>query len=128
MGLLLCGALLSFSCGRRPGINLRQEDSLALSPQVEWAVLREAYAAFRSGAGYDNPVCGHGRQGEVMMVTGKALVRTVTVTEDGASGEKETETVRMETWYLMDKGWLSESGLIIFDNKLKAQTAAQKLR
>ena len=124
---LIC-SVLSFSClscSRRTAVDIHGSDSLALSPEVEWAVVSEPYVAFRNEAGYENHVVEHGRRGETMRILGKDFVRSENIIGEGKT---QKTTVSYITWYKFEKGWLEESCVSVYDNKFKAEHAASSLK
>ena len=82
---------------------------LALSPSVEWAVVREPYAAYKETVGWESSVTGHCRRGEILQVLGRS------VDENN------------EKWCEFTEGWLPESCLNIYSNRLKAERVSELL-
>ena len=82
---------------------------LALSPSVEWAVVREPYAAYKETVGWESDVSGHCRRGEILQVLGRS------VDENN------------ENWCEFAEGWLPESCLNIYSNRLKAERVSEIL-
>ncbi|MBQ5491563.1 MAG: hypothetical protein IIT68_05865 [Treponema sp.] len=107
-------ACLCASCSKEKPIVLDSDDIKALTPGVEWAVVGEPYAAFREEPAFESTVMAHARRGDVLEVKGKTLC-------------KDPLTSRTFTWYQFEDGWLELSSVVIYDNRLKAQTAAAKL-
>ncbi|OJF75946.1 MAG: hypothetical protein BKP49_08975 [Treponema sp. CETP13] len=89
-------------------IDLSSSSNLAISKK--WVVINTAYAAFRSSYSENARIEAPGRLGDVYCIEGHHI------TKDN------------ENWYLFDKGWLSSSSIIIFDNKLQAEYAAKNLK
>ncbi len=83
---------------------------LALAPDVIWALVTDPYAAYRELMDWHSENNGHVRRGEILQVLGKA--------------EDEDDV----TWYKFEEGWLPASCLLIFSNRMKAQTAASQLK
>ena len=109
-------ALLSLnSCNRNREIKIETEDPRALTPGLEWAVIKTPYATLREKADYESAVTSHARKGEIMLITGKTYVSS-------GSGKNQ----RITTWYCFDDGWLDESSIDIYDNKMKAEKEAIK--
>ncbi|MBQ2081741.1 MAG: hypothetical protein VZR56_05420 [Treponema sp.] len=104
------------SCNRNREIKIETEDPLALTPGIEWAVIKEPYAALREEASYESNVVSHARRGEILLITGKTYLST-------GSGKNK----RIVTWYCFDEGWLDESCMDIYDNKMKAEKEASKM-
>ncbi len=111
---LLC-ALAFFSCAKRDAeeITLDNSDPLALAPDIRWALVDDPYAAFRKETSWDAEAVGYCKQGELFPVLASAAV----------SGERGSEI-----WYLTKDGWLSQSVVSIYPNKLRAAKAAARLR
>lgn len=104
------------SCKKdRDEINIHQDDILALNPSVQWAVVKEPYAAFRTEASWDAPTNDHSRLGDVLMIEGNLIL------------DSSRETSSKEIWYRFEKGWLSESSVSVYQNKYKAQSAAKEM-
>jgi|SRR5574344_1870456 hypothetical protein len=114
--LIIGLALLVTGCFRSGAISFDTSDPNALTPGIEWAVITEPYAAFRKESNFGSAVASEARRGEIYEVTGKTIVLNG---KDAPS--KET------TWYEFEKGWLDESVLTIYDNKMRAKAAAAKL-
>ncbi|MCH5291243.1 MAG: hypothetical protein J1D88_05705 [Treponema sp.] len=108
--------LVLSGCFKKKEIAFDSSDPLALLPDVQWAVVVQPYVAFRAEPGFEKQVQDHGRRGDIMQVQGKRLVKT----ESGPSG-------KITAWYEFEQGWLEDTVVSIYDNKLKAQTAASKL-
>lgn len=81
----------------------------------EWAVISEPYVAFREAPDPSSNVMAHGRLGDIAHVEGKALVPV----------EKENTSV---IWYRFEIGYVAENSVVIYPNKLKAQSAATELQ
>lgn len=87
-------------------------DPKALQPGVEWLLVESPYASCHENAGYDEDVTNHLRRGEIRMVKGNQTVKT-----DGI----------IEKWYLIDEGWMPDSSVHIYSNRLKAENAKKSL-
>lgn len=81
---------------------------LALAPDVSWAVIKDPYAAYKTEPNWSADAKGHCRKGEILQVIGKSV------------DEKN------DVWYSFENGWLPANSLSIFNNRYKAQTAAQQ--
>lgn len=90
--------------------DLSETDSLASSH--EWCVITVPYAAFKNEPSEQAEVIEHGRRSDIYEVTGKKYV---------------TENKQTMVWYQFEKGWLPESSVLIYQNRLKAQTAAASM-
>lgn len=104
--------LLSFvSCQKKEDDTIVFDNSepLALAPDVEWAVVNDPYAAYKSEIGWESSVIGHSRKGDILRVLGKSVDKN------------------NEVWYSFENGWLSESCLLIYSNRFKAQSVSNNL-
>lgn len=81
---------------------------LALSPDVEWAVVTEPYAAYKAELSWTVSGNKHCRKGEILQIKGKSM------------------DSNNENWFLFDDGWLPEDCLKVFDNRYKAEAYAKK--
>lgn len=83
-----------------------------LANTSEWCVVTVPYAAFKTEPDSQAEVINHGRRSDIFEITGKKYI-----------------TVGKQTilWYQFDKGWLPESSVNVYENKLKAQTAAESM-
>lgn len=115
--LMLLLIMILSGCMKQKPITFDNDDPLALTTGIEWAVISDPYAAFRKEAGFENVVVKEGRRAEIYMVKGKALEKT---------GEGKRAEYRV--WYKFEKGWLDESVIELYDNKYKAMTAAEKMK
>ncbi len=102
------------SCSKRnsDGISLDNSDPLALAPDVQWAVVKDPYAAFRNDTSWTADAAGYCRQGEVFPIL------AMTYVDDDKGGQ---------TWYRFKDGWLPGSLLSVYPNKLRAAKAASAL-
>ena len=103
-------------CSKKNTIEFDKSDAENLKPGIEWLLVSEPYVAFRKAPGFENAVEGEGRRGEIYEVLGKDFVKN-------PKGSPTETTV----WYKIEKGWIDESGVKIYDNKLKANSASLKL-
>ncbi|MBQ0168119.1 MAG: hypothetical protein KBT02_13520 [Treponema sp.] len=87
-------------------------DSVNLAASNQWSVVSVPYAAFKSEPSESADVIDHGRRSDYYEIKGKKYV----------TDKKETIL-----WYQFEKGWLPESSVIVFDNQLKARTAAESM-
>lgn len=114
--LVIFTSLICFSCKKSKNeITIDSTDSLSLSPSVKWAVVVEPYAAFRKEASWNSQVHDHCRLGDVLMIEGNAIMPSSI--DDNAK----------EIWYRFDKGWLSETSVSVYQNKLKAERASKTM-
>ena len=113
---ILVSVIMLSSCVKRGKIKFDSREPLSLMPGIEWAVVDEPYVAFRKENTFESVVESEARRGEIYEVTGKTVVVN--------GNDAPTKTT---IWYHFDKGWLDESAVTIYDNKLRAQTAAAAL-
>ena len=83
---------------------------LALAPDVEWALITDPYAAYKSDMNWNANIFGHCRKGEILQVLGKSIDSDNSV------------------WYKFEEGWLPSSCLSIYSNRYKAQTALNNIK
>ncbi len=109
--VLILSATFLVGCKKKTEEIIKFDESqpLALAPNVDWAVVEDPYAAYRSVANWDASVSGHCRKGDILQVLGKS------------TDEKK------EVWYRFENGWLPSNCLSIFSNRLKAKTESDKL-
>ena len=79
-----------------------------LSPNIEWAVIFVPYVACHEDANYESSVIKSFRKGEIYEIKGN---RTVLIDD------------KKEKWYALEDGWVPESSVKVFSNKLKAMNA-----
>ena len=114
LGLALL-LLLAASCSRRDGaLQFDSSDPLATQPGVEWAVVSVPYTACYAACDYASAVSTHYRRGAVLQVEGEQ-----TLFLEGSE--------RREKWYAFAEGWLPESAVEIYSNKLRAESASRLL-
>lgn len=110
--LFLC-ILLSIifvSCNRSKPAVFDESEPLALAPDVQWALVIDPYAAYRSENSWSGEVKGHCRKGDILRVEGTSFSNND------------------EYWYYFENGWLPDSSISLYSNRLKAQTAAGRLK
>ena len=78
----------------------------------EWAVITIPYASFREEPLETAEIINHGRRGDICAVIGKKIQKNETSTK---------------IWYNFENGWISESDLSIYSNKLQAEYASSQL-
>jgi hypothetical protein len=102
------------SCSKRNSgeIPLDNSDPLALAPDVQWAVVNDPYAAFRTDTSWTADAAGYCKQGEFFPIL------AITYVDDDKGGQ---------TWYRFKNGWLPGSLLSVYPNKLRAAKAASAL-
>lgn len=94
-------------------INLSLADSLTVGEK--WAVITEPYASFREDSDYSSLITGHARRGDILLI-------------DGRKYATDPKTKKTTVWYKIQDGWIAESSIQIFDNKLKATKAVSELK
>ena len=104
--------LTCFSCkkNKEEVIIFDQTHPLSLAPDIEWALVTDPYAAYKSSTDWNAEITGHCRRGEILMVYAKSM-------------DKEKNV-----WYQFEDGWLPQKCLKIYTNRYKAQTAAEALK
>lgn len=90
-------------------IVLDNSEPLALAPDVEWAVITDPYAAYKTEMGWASAVAGHCRKGEILQIKGKSV------------------DSNKENWYFFENGWLPGNCLSVFSNRLKASSISEQL-
>ncbi|MCF0241487.1 MAG: hypothetical protein HUK25_02565 [Treponema sp.] len=90
-------------------ILLSDSDPLALSVDVEWAVVTDPYATFRVNKEWDSQDTGHVKKGTVLKVVGYSF-----------SSEHEK-------WVKFEDGYLPQKSVVVYSNKYQADTEARKL-
>ena len=110
--LFILSLLLIASCKKKKEevIEITEEFPLALAPDVEWALITDPYAAYRSDTDWNAEIISHCRRGEILRVYAKSI--------------DEEKTI----WYKFEEGWLPQTCLSIYSNRYKAQTAALNLK
>ena len=106
---VLLGLLMFVGC-RNKQINFDTSDPLALVPSVSWAVVTEPYIGFRKEMSWESSITKHCRKSEVFLVKGKSF------SDNG------------EVWYVFDDGWLHQSCVQVYSNKLQAELAAENIK
>ena len=113
--LIVLAALLCGCSKNKDIISLNEDDILAMNPTIKWAVVIEPYAVFRKEASWDSSVLDHCRYGDVLMIEGNAIL------------DSANDSSSKEIWYRFEKGWLSSSSVVVYQNKYKAEKAASDL-
>ena len=108
--LLLIIPLTSCNKNKEEVIEFNESHPLSLAPDVEWALITDPYAAYRSTIEWNAEVTNHCRRGDILQVYAKSIDNEKTV------------------WYKFEEGWLPETCLAIYSNRYKAQTAAENLK
>lgn len=82
---------------------------MVLPSAAEWAVVTEPYTPFYTETSVSSGIVSHARMGDIIEVTGKKI-----------SDDKLL-------WYCFEKGWIPQTALSVYSNKLKAEKAAVSL-
>lgn len=104
--LILVSALL-FSACKKKEITLDDRDPLALIPDIQWALIKEPYTAFKSNPSWTSDALSKCKKGDIIRVTGKI---------ENADG----------VWYKFESGYLPGEVLEVYSNKYKAQKMAKE--
>lgn len=101
-----------FSCNKNSNeiIKFDQSEPLALAPDIKWALIIEPYAGFKESFDWDAEINGYCKKGDILQIISK--------TQDKKNG----------VWYKFSQGWLPESCLNVYSNRMKAQTASKELK
>lgn len=114
--LLACVFLMFSGCYRNENQNTVDLSVFeTIHSDGEWAVLADPYVAYRDAPDPSSNVRAHGRLGDIARVTGKSLVPDV-----------KTQTSLI--WYQFEDGFVAESAVVIYPNRLQAQAAADLLQ
>ena len=97
------------SCKQKKEIEIVLPEIEKDNIQGEYAVIQEPYAAFYDEPYKDSGIAAHARRGDVLHVEGRKI-------DDDR-----------QLWIKFDRGWIQDSGVIIYSNKLKAENAASNL-
>lgn len=108
-GELLAVLLLAFfaGCAKQKAIALDERNSLSLAPDIQWAVVKEPYVAYRTDKSWDSQTAGYEKKGEILQVLGTSNA------EDGG------------VWLKFDGGYLPASAVTIESNRYKAERASK---
>ncbi len=109
---LFCVLFSLLSCSSKgKTIKFDDSDPLAIDVEIQWAVIAAPYAACRKQPDYNSETINHFRKGALVQIKGQQTVNT-----DGL----------YEKWYNFDEGWVTETSLKVYSNKLKALNALQQ--
>ena len=100
------------SCKKASKTELKFDNSepLALAPDVRWALVTDPYAAYYASTDWNSEVKGYSRRGEILQVLSRQ------------------EDKQDNVWYRFETGWLPAASITVYSNRLKAQSAAEKLQ
>ena len=108
--IVLCCCFFISGCEKKNEVIVFDDSyPLALSPSVQWTVVKEPYAAFRKEPDWGAEVVAHCRRGEILQVTGRSV------------------DSKNEKWCSFENGWLAESCLNIYGNRYKAERVSKLL-
>lgn len=109
--LVLVSLIVFSSCSKKESeiIVFDNSEPLSLAPDVEWAVVVDPYAAYKSEVGWESSVTGHSRKGDILQVKGKSIDKN------------------NEAWYFFENGWLPQNCISIYSNRLKAKSVSEQL-
>lgn len=111
--LLIISFLLILNGCTKTGREADLSISENLANTKEWCVISVPYAAFKREPSTSSEVVEHGRRSDIFEITGKRYI---------------TENKETIIWYQFNKGWLPESSVMIYENQLKAKTAAESMK
>lgn len=83
---------------------------LALAPDVQWALVTDPYAAFRTTMDWESEINSYCKKGEILQVKSCSF------------------DSKKNNWYEFEQGWLPESVVSIYSNRMKAQSAKKELK
>lgn len=109
---IICSlAFIFIACDKNDENPIILDDSepLALAPNVEWAVVTDPYAAYKTEIGWTSSVSGHCRKGDILLIKGKSLDKN------------------NEKWFYFENGWLPGNCISVYNNRLKAKSVAEQL-
>ena len=117
VGFFFC--LYFVSCTKNDGqLEMQSLAPQDLSPRIEWALIKDPYAACRKDASYESETIASFRKGEIYEIKGNCTV----VIDKGEKDEKK------ELWYALEDGWTPSSAVKVYSNKLKAEQAKKSIK
>jgi len=100
-----------------------------------WALIVEPYAAYRIRPSFSASVSAHGREGDIVKVSGTFIDTSIPKPPAASSKPEKTNTPSTHSngtssvlWYQFSSGWLPEKTVRIYSNKLKAEFAAENMQ
>ncbi|MCR5079725.1 MAG: hypothetical protein K6B17_00035 [Treponema sp.] len=157
--VLLFALISTFAgCSGNKKINLNPHDEEAITPDLQWAVVKVPYAVFRADCDYESEIIRHARSGDIFLVRGSKTVLYVfedtllesdidkeerEIIEESENVNKNKKPVRKDkkssshkkrkveqniVWYKFDEGWLESSQVEVFDTKLKAEFSSESYK
>lgn len=108
--VFIAAGLIFASCQEKETvIKLDENDSLALSTDIEWAVIDSPFVSFRKEKDYSSEETYHAKKGEIFQIKGYFY----------SDGKKE--------WISGEHGYIPVSAVKIYSNKYQAEAAARKV-
>ncbi|MBR4374626.1 MAG: hypothetical protein IKP49_09725 [Treponema sp.] len=101
-----------FSCRGNEKIEFNKADLEALDIEFQWAVVNVPYVACRENPSYDSKVVKNLRKNMLEKIVGEKTVKIV-------DGESE----KYEKWLAFEYGWVPESAVNVYLNKMRAENA-----
>lgn len=104
--------ILSTSCkgSKKEVIVFDNSEPLALAPDIQWALVTDPYAAFREDLDWESEIKSYCKKGEILQILSRSF-------DD-----------KKNYWYKFEQGWLPESSINVYSNRMKAQTAKKTLK
>lgn len=104
--------VLNTSCkdSKKNVIIFDDSEPLALAPDVQWALVIDPYAAFRESMDWESEIKSYCKKGEILQIISRSF-------DD-----------KKNYWYKFEQGWLPESSINVYSNRMKAQTAKKTLK
>ncbi|GMO68325.1 MAG: hypothetical protein Ta2A_16540 [Treponemataceae bacterium] len=106
---LIAAAFLLGSCAKKHNLATDFSNNPDMEYGLQWALITDVFVTFYAEPDIFSMHLGNDRRGDIKLVRG-----VTSVNKDG----------EITLWYNFDEGWLPESVLSIYQNKLQAQTVA----
>lgn len=109
--ITICTLLFSLvSCFLKRNENeIDISNAFKISTLESWGVIVDSYASFREEPNIDSHIVSHCRKGDVHKIIGNHIV---------------LDNNKRVLWYQFEDGWLQESTVQIFSNKIQAEKNA----
>jgi len=114
--LLILSSFAFFSCKDKDEIVFNKFDVEAIDLEYKWAVVKDPYVACRENPSYESKVSKNLRKGMMEKIIGEKTVKIIDKSEN-------EETVKYEKWIAFEEGWVPESTVDIYLNKLRARNS-----
>lgn len=98
--------LAVFCCSRTGNLTVDVSDSESFGSDFDWAVISVQYVVYCAEPGVETDISNHGRKNDVLRILGRRIVHT-----------EETKVL----WYKFQQGWLPESAVRVYQNKMQAE-------